>query len=138
MQTKKGVRITQQVFARRRKGRRAGFAGQQIAVEAGFQPLDLVADRRLRQAKRLGSAGDAAMLPDRAQGPQRVNIKASGRKVSHGRMSRDSAQRMTLVQYSGKSALSSVRNLHVFIEICHVRPAPTAVMPTGRTPARPR
>ena len=59
MQAKDAAGIVQEILPGRREGGAAGPPVQEVAVEARLQPLDLVADGRLRQAERLGRTGDA-------------------------------------------------------------------------------
>ena len=83
MDAQNAPRIAKQILSGRGEHRRICFPGEDFAVETRFESLDLVADGRLRQAENLGRARDAAVLLDRDERAQGVDIQAAGHHSSH-------------------------------------------------------
>jgi hypothetical protein len=79
MQTENAIGIGKKFLALRRERRQARLAGEKVAIEAGLQALDLVADSGLRQPERFGRTGDTAMVADRPQGAQRIDLERTMR-----------------------------------------------------------
>ena len=78
MQAEDAGGVVQKVLPCTGEHRGASATVQKGAIEAGLQPLHLVADGGLGQPKRLCRAGDAPVLLDGAQSAQGVDVKAAG------------------------------------------------------------
>lgn len=76
--------IVQEIFTRSREHGCTGFPSKQLTVETDFEPLDLMADGRLRQAQRDGCFCYASVLPDCGERPQRIDFQSATVQLVHG------------------------------------------------------
>ena len=114
-------RVIDDELARRRQAHARRALVEQVGAEQALQPLDLGADRRLRDAERLRRLGETAQIDDGDQCPQQL-----GRDIGHD----------TFAPHGRSGCAGTATNwvVQAVIPTCGFRPPNSRLQVTATTP----